>query len=162
MESSLFSEGKEYISASRAAKEVGYASDYIGQLCRSDKVPGRLIGRTWYVDLKSLIEHKQSYKPRGVRKLTTDNKQSTTDTLPKSFKDIEVSYEPDIAPKLPELSKKISRVAFSYGEFIKETAALSLGLIVMVGIGSSMIAEVKPAWATLRGDQARPLGPAFS
>jgi len=33
----IFLEGKEYISASRVAKKIGYASDYIGQLCRAKK-----------------------------------------------------------------------------------------------------------------------------
>src|SRR3989344_172633 len=60
MESPILFDGKEYISASRASKKIGYASDYIGQLCRAKKIPGRLIGRTWYVDLDSLVEHKKN------------------------------------------------------------------------------------------------------
>ncbi|MDO8569905.1 MAG: hypothetical protein Q7R89_04010, partial [bacterium] len=60
MTRSIFSEGKEYISASRAAEKTGYASDYIGQLCRAKKIPAQLIGRTWYVDFAFLSEHKKN------------------------------------------------------------------------------------------------------
>src|SRR3989344_7138226 len=50
----------EYISASRASKLSGYSSDYIGQLCRAKKIPGQLIGRTWFVDMAVLQEYKRS------------------------------------------------------------------------------------------------------
>src|SRR3989344_6530853 len=66
----IFSDGKEYISAIRASKKIGYASDYIGQLCRAKKIPGQLIGRTWYVDYVSLVEHKKNRqlgKPHFVK-----------------------------------------------------------------------------------------------
>ena len=69
MISPIFSDGKEYISASRAAKKIGYASDYIGQLCRAKKVPGQLIGRTWYVDFASLTEHKKNRQFGKMKKL---------------------------------------------------------------------------------------------
>ncbi|MDO8728342.1 MAG: SdiA-regulated domain-containing protein, partial [bacterium] len=66
---SISSEGKEYISAIRAAKKTGYASDYIGQLCRAKKIPAQLIGRTWYVDFASLVEHKKHRQFGKVKKL---------------------------------------------------------------------------------------------
>lgn len=56
----IFAEGKEYISASRASEKTGYSSDYIGQLSRAKKIPAKLLGRTWYVDLAALIEHKKT------------------------------------------------------------------------------------------------------
>ncbi|MDO8471329.1 MAG: hypothetical protein Q7S49_01840, partial [bacterium] len=68
MTTSIFSEGKEYISASRAAEKIGYASDYIGQLCRAKKIPGQLIGRTWYIDFAFLIEHKKNRQLGRVKK----------------------------------------------------------------------------------------------
>jgi len=56
----IFSDGKEYISAVRAAEKIGYASDYISQLCRAKKIPGQLIGKSWYVDFASLVEYKKN------------------------------------------------------------------------------------------------------
>src|SRR3989344_7596767 len=65
MELDIFSSGKEYISASRAAQKSGYASDYIGQLCRSGKIAGKLIGRTWYLDYAELVEYKSRLRLRN-------------------------------------------------------------------------------------------------
>ncbi len=47
--------GKRYISTHRAAKEYKYHADYIGQLIRGKKVSGRKVGRSWYVELDSLV-----------------------------------------------------------------------------------------------------------
>ena len=49
--------GKTYISAKRAAEILGYASDYIGQLCRAKKIDAEMVGRSWYVDLEMLKAH---------------------------------------------------------------------------------------------------------
>lgn len=60
MNSDLYFDGKQYISSSRAAKISGYVNDYIGQLCRDGKLECRMVGRSWYVSLESLISHKES------------------------------------------------------------------------------------------------------
>lgn len=60
MGSEFFFEGKKYISASRASKIIGYNSDYIGQLCRKGSLQCRMVGRTWFVDEESLVNHKIS------------------------------------------------------------------------------------------------------
>ncbi|MEK9171888.1 MAG: hypothetical protein AAB782_01480, partial [Patescibacteria group bacterium] len=74
MTGSIFSNGKEYISAIRAAEKIGYASDYIGQLCRAKKIPGQLIGKSWYVDFTSLVEHKKNRQLGKVKKTSTSAK----------------------------------------------------------------------------------------
>lgn len=68
---SLVLEGKEYVKAREAAKEYGYTSDYIGQLCRSGKIDAQLVGRTWYVALDSLYKHKKS-RYRSSQKKTKE------------------------------------------------------------------------------------------
>ncbi len=57
-ESIVSFDGKDYISASRAAKVTGYNQDYIGQLARSGKILSRQIGNRWYVDREGLVAHK--------------------------------------------------------------------------------------------------------
>lgn len=52
-------DGIEYLKASVAAKQFGYTSDYVGQLCRGGKVRARLIGRAWFVDPSSIEEYQQ-------------------------------------------------------------------------------------------------------
>lgn len=56
--SALSFEGKEYVSASRAAKITGYNQDYVGQLARGGKIPSKQIGNRWYVDSAALVQHK--------------------------------------------------------------------------------------------------------
>jgi hypothetical protein len=53
----LVLEGKKHISARRAAKEHGYASDYIGQLIRSGKIKGQKVGKAWFVEEESLSSY---------------------------------------------------------------------------------------------------------
>ena len=68
MNSELYFEAKKYISARRASQISGYNSDYIGQLCRKEKLDCRLVGRSWFVSEESLLQHQKSSseKPRGI------------------------------------------------------------------------------------------------
>lgn len=58
-------DGVEYTKANQLAKRFKYTTDYIGQLCRADKVQAKLVGRTWYVNLESLAEHKNNRYPKS-------------------------------------------------------------------------------------------------
>ena len=57
---SIVVEGVRYEKALLLAKEFKYTSDYIGQLCRGNKVDAQLVGRTWYVNRDSLEKHRNS------------------------------------------------------------------------------------------------------
>src|SRR3989344_4020752 len=114
MNNSISVDGKEFISAIRAAKKIGYASDYVGQLCRAKKIPGRLIGRTWYVDFESLLEHKRNHRVRKIKNPITDRPNDVLPVekiaeiiIPKSANNLIITYEKDDRPRLPELLKKI-------------------------------------------------------
>lgn len=58
VESSLNLEGKEYVSAAKAAKLADYAQDYVGQLARAGKIPSKQIGNRWYVEKDALLAHR--------------------------------------------------------------------------------------------------------
>src|SRR3989344_6201953 len=60
MKDNLILEGKNYISARRAARIINYAQDYIGQLCRSNKLDCKMVGRSWFVTEESLVAHRAS------------------------------------------------------------------------------------------------------
>src|SRR3989344_7549921 len=125
MKDSLFFEGKEYISAKRGANEIGYASDYIGQLCRAKKLPSRLVGRTWYVERESLIEHKQNNHAGRIKN--------------------QINYESENLPRLPELSSKtLPKKPFSSAAIAKESIAISLALLVVVSAGLGALGETNP------------------
>lgn len=59
METSVSFDGRDYISAARAARVTGYSQDYVGQLARSEKILSRLVGNRWYVDRAGIVEHKR-------------------------------------------------------------------------------------------------------
>jgi len=52
-------DGKDYISAARAAKVTGYHQDYVGQLARSGAIISRQVGNRWYVQREALLQHKK-------------------------------------------------------------------------------------------------------
>lgn len=64
----------EYTKASDVARQFGYTADYIGQLCRARKVNARLIGRTWFVHVPSLEEHRQT-KYSTIKNVATSSKE---------------------------------------------------------------------------------------
>lgn len=68
--------GVKYSKASEVAKDFGYTSDYIGQLCRGKKIDATLVGRTWYVNKDSLKKHK-SGRYRSTQKKTAEQVKST-------------------------------------------------------------------------------------
>jgi len=55
----VFFDGKEYLSAARAAELTGYAQDYIGQLGRTGKILSQQVGNRWYVEKESILRHKK-------------------------------------------------------------------------------------------------------
>lgn len=58
-ESLVSFDGKDHISASRAAKITGYHPDYVGQLARSGAIISRQVGNRWYVDRAGILAHKK-------------------------------------------------------------------------------------------------------
>lgn len=133
MNSEFFISGKKYISAKRAAKLTGYATDYIGQMCRGGKLDSRMIGRSWFVSEESLLGYKQTITdsvfetPRSGRKLTHKHAQKGRQKpavsaivsvdrkgvrIPRDGEEVSVaapwdSYIPNLA-SLPQVSSAIS------------------------------------------------------
>ncbi|KKU70588.1 MAG: hypothetical protein UX94_C0004G0052, partial [Parcubacteria group bacterium GW2011_GWA2_47_21] len=55
---SLIIKGKKFISAKQAAEMTAYTSDYVGQLCRGQKVEAIRVGKSWYISSESILSHK--------------------------------------------------------------------------------------------------------
>ncbi len=107
----LVLDGKDYVKASKAAKDLGYASDYVGQLCRSGQVDAHLIGRTWYVNKDELGTHRvekkriarvkaREYAKRSIE----EHRQQSTETKNIS-RNIVIQYEHDDESLIPETRK---------------------------------------------------------
>jgi hypothetical protein len=52
-------DGKDYVSAAKAATVTGYHQDYVGQLARSGSILSKQIGNRWYVDKVGIVAHKR-------------------------------------------------------------------------------------------------------
>lgn len=82
---------KEYVKASDIAKKFRYTQDYVGQLCRGDKVDARLVGRVWYVNPESVTEYRKT--KHATQKKIASPSPSATKSNTKS------KVEPVIRPK---------------------------------------------------------------
>lgn len=110
----LILDGKSYVKASKAAKELGYATDYVGQLCRGGKVDAHLIGRTWYVNKEELSTHKvekkrisrvkaREYAKKSIEEHRVAHSVKTQNT----YKHIAIQYEHDDEVLIPDTKKKL-------------------------------------------------------
>lgn len=120
-------EGKKYISSRRASEMSDYSSDYIGQLCRSNKLDCKMVGRAWFVTEESIHLHKATISReeanrnrienlKGKKEVSVSNKKdyvqptvsvkaivdSTLDTVNKSSVDSEVTKVQINKVKVPE------------------------------------------------------------
>jgi len=105
---------KKYVKAADIAKHLGYTSDYVGQLCRAEKVDARLVGRSWFVVADSLRAHQKDTKRSSKAKSTAAVKQykkahvaapASTETY-KSTRHISVHhYESDEADLFPRVKR---------------------------------------------------------
>ena len=77
----------------------GYTQDYIGQLCRGEKIDARRIGRTWYVCEKSILEHRKLYNGALASRSGAATRREEV-TIPKDAKKLPVSFPESKSGKL--------------------------------------------------------------
>ena len=119
----LVLDGKNYVKASKAARDLGYATDYVGQLCRSGQVDAHLIGRTWYVHMEQLSTHRvekkrmSRIKAREYAKKSIEEHRLKINKSQNNYKNIDIRYEHDTEELIPEtrrvsiVSEKVSQSA---------------------------------------------------
>ncbi|MEK7148281.1 MAG: hypothetical protein AAB758_03200, partial [Patescibacteria group bacterium] len=149
----IFKGGEDYISASKAAEKIGYSSDYIGQLCRAKKIPGKLVGRTWYVDLNSLLEHKKNRKYRKVEKslpepipLAIVHEEELGRSGSRERYVSSLNFSRDDRPLLPQVSKRHAthprRIVTR--KLVREISVVTLSLIVALSVGLNILEQSRP------------------
>lgn len=92
MEDSLFFEDKEYISSKRAASMTKYTKDYIGQLCRGDKLDAKLVGRNWYVRLDSLEQYLREFANKKKNNLSGTISEANNNAIKDSNTSVESPF----------------------------------------------------------------------
>jgi len=139
---SLVLAGKKFVKASEAALEHGYTNDYIGQLCRANKVEAQLVGRAWYVSEESLQKHRKD-RYRSSQKKTKEqikkmlNNQTNTSfqaVLPKYYNRLvsntKIEYASDNEADLMPVPKKLKVNSESENETIDSERELGVSEIV--------------------------------
>lgn len=122
MKDNLILEGKNYISAKRAARIINYAQDYVGQLCRSGKLDCRMVGRSWFVTEESLLAHRalsihaevvekvgeKIGEERIGEKLEEEKEEIKEEVTEEVTEEVSsFKYEAEQTPFLPALGKKV-------------------------------------------------------
>ncbi len=104
--------GVTYLKASAAARNAGYTSDYVGQLCRSKKIDAKLVGRTWYVNPDQLGTHQVEKRRMSRVKAREQVRRSLAEHAEKGKK-LEfhaANYESDDVALIPSVRKIIPAV----------------------------------------------------
>jgi hypothetical protein len=136
---SLIIEGKQYISARRAAEIAAYSNDYVGQLCRSGKLACRMVGRFWYVDESSLRKHKEeSFKANqgsfGANGFTAKTSTSVNSTSPSISGNGTISIDPISTSSFLPVFKQAFFVALA-------VIAVLVGGMTAVSIGKPFLPQ---------------------
>ncbi|MBI4117407.1 MAG: hypothetical protein HY451_01860, partial [Parcubacteria group bacterium] len=126
MNSELFFDNKKYISVKKAATVTGYSSDYVGQLCRQNKINSKRVGRVWYVLEDSILNHKNF--SNGV-----SGAKSSPEILSSDFKP---SRLPEIAQNLHSKAFLTTETLLKSNLFLKQILPILLGLVLTVGLVS--------------------------
>lgn len=109
-------EGRDYVSAARAADITGYHQDYIGQLARAGKILSRQVGNRWYVDRQALEAHKEE-KDRLLGAVQTAAvgipapQPVTKEPEAPKFEEPIMRYSQDTGPLIPPTQPKDPRIA---------------------------------------------------
>jgi hypothetical protein len=119
VEATLNLEGKEFVSAARAAKVADYNQDYIAQLARAGKIPSKQMGNRWYVELVALLEHKKEKDAmlRAVQADAVGLKRPEPAQVQQyqpafAYKSVPpapvMSYSQELKPLFPDLSESVA------------------------------------------------------
>jgi len=104
----LFFKGQRFISSKRASEITGYTKDYIGQLCRAEKIDARLVGRNWYVSEESVVKHRGGDAKEQQTRTGKDLSMllGPTKYVNAAFSVETPYYKKDSSPLLPQINKK--------------------------------------------------------
>lgn len=121
--------GETYVKASSIARELGYTTDYVGQLCRSGAVEGQIVGRSWYVSEDSLRQHKKSrYRSTAAKSKSLIHKTiaEASHSIPAtpSYLSRTASYEADSSELWPKTQGSVQSEAVAKTPEVAETTEL--------------------------------------
>ena len=153
MSNNLFFDGREYISAGDTASLHDFSRDYIGRLCREQKVVARRVGNQWFVDAKCLqdfVYEQQRRNQERYEALSKERKQSygvvapvPAEPAPATVVEetvIEEAAQPVIVPVTPE-PDEVVMVVEEVGQVVEEVPVSASGVAVV----EAPVPEMQPS-----------------
>ncbi len=150
--------GKEFVSASRAAKLSGYHQDYVSQLARTGKIASRQMGNRWFIDCDALLAHK---KEKDALLAAVQSESVGLSNSPVSSISHAVRNDSSLSPRIPahEDAKEVhTEPYFTY-------AAEQADLTPQPSLGGSQptryhIRTLSAEQPVVRSVQSKPVSPA--
>ena len=125
-----------YVSAKRASEITGYTQDYIGQLCRSNNLDCKQVGKRWFISEVSLREHKENTakKERGVIYFPP-TVLPKIETPPES---VLLKIEAPLAPQKPKTDEILkTKTLFKKPAFLISTISFAVIAVLFFSISSN-------------------------
>jgi uncharacterized cupin superfamily protein len=144
----------KFIGTKEASEISGYNSDYIGRLCRSGKVVGRRIGRTWVVEEASLRAFVQSQelnnseRARTLSESRTKEYQAARNGSENTKQNLEKSEVSTFSPYRPLREKPTPSPLFNFRSLQEQAVAVAVALLIVNG--SLLIAHSEGVAKTVR------------
>ncbi|MFZ2555644.1 MAG: hypothetical protein WAX57_02290, partial [Minisyncoccia bacterium] len=169
MSSEITHEGIQLVPSRDAARRFGITNDYIGRLCKSGKVVGRIISGSWYVNEESLrgfllTTNREKYERRDALRQMRVNayreaQEARANVKPKVQKVQVIRVPRDVVPeevlRLHPVPRSIPK---SVTNFVQRGLATMFVLIVFIGglrfSDASVfqaVREMLPATASISG-----------
>ncbi|MFC1731676.1 hypothetical protein ACFL6I_15270, partial [candidate division KSB1 bacterium] len=119
MPEGVFLNNIKYLSSKEAGNYSGYTHDYVSRLCRDGKVPGKKVGKAWFVEAEPFFNFLKEQKNKKV-----EFSQDLSSECRKAYKKIDRSRN---------IKEAISFDRSISGEFFQKTFALALATSLVFG-----------------------------
>ena len=117
MPTGVFFNNIKYFSSKEAGELAGYTNDYVARLCRKGKLPGKQMGRVWYVEADSFLTfllENQYKKAEYYQTLSQERKEKYQHIPEESVVETPVIFEtPRIHAPLRIVTQKFAAFALS-------------------------------------------------
>ncbi len=103
-------DGVSHISSKAAAALYGYSSDYLDQLCRANKITGRLLGHAWYIEKGAISIYRKSHRLTKKMRimLVASRLRLTLQKINPNIDRLQQEQYEEISAKINELCQLIS------------------------------------------------------
>lgn len=103
----LIFSGRKYVSSKEAGELSGYSPGYINQLVKTKKIPGKKIGKHWFVDIEALLKYKKD-KQASIQKIH-EFSEAKKETRAKKKEIKELAQDLEAIERLKQAKEELSK-----------------------------------------------------